>query len=42
MTVEEVIENLKEAIVLVLESEKARCQIRYEGEKYIRREIAVL
>ena len=41
-TVDEVKENLKEAIALVLESEKARCQIRYEGEKYIRRKIAVL
>jgi predicted RNase H-like HicB family nuclease len=41
-TIDEVVENLKEAIALVLESEKSHCQERYEGEKYIRRTISVL
>ena len=41
-TIEEVQENLKDAIALVLESEKELCQKNYEGEKYIRRKIAVL
>jgi predicted RNase H-like HicB family nuclease len=41
-TIEEVKENLKEAIPLVLECEKELCQKRYKGEKFIRRQIAVL
>ena len=41
-TIEEVKENLKEAIALVLESEKEHCLERYKGEKFIRRKIAVL
>ena len=41
-TIEEVKENLKEAIALVLESEKEHCQRRYEGERFIRRKIAVV
>ena len=41
-TIDEVKENLKEAITLILESEKSHCKIRYEGEKYIRRKIAVV
>ena len=41
-TVEEVQENIKEAIALVLESEKEHFQRRYQGEKFIRRKIAVL
>ena len=42
-TVEEVQENLKEAIELVLEAEKELCIKRYrsEGIKFIRRKIAV-
>lgn len=40
-TIEEVKENLKEAIALVLESEKEHCQRRYVGERFIRRKIAV-
>ena len=39
-TVEEVQENLKEAIALVLRSEQEHCRKRYEGEVFIRREIA--
>ena len=39
-TVEEVQENLKEAIALVLEAEQEHCRKRYEGEKFIRKEIA--
>ena len=39
-TVEEVQENLKEAIALVLQSEQEHCRKRYEGERFIRREIA--
>ena len=39
-TVEEVKENLKEAIFLVLQSEQEHCRNRYEGERFIRREIA--
>jgi len=41
-TVEEVEENLQEAVALVLESQKAHCQKSYFGEKFIRRKIAVL
>jgi predicted RNase H-like HicB family nuclease len=41
-TIEEAEENLKEAIALVLASEKERCQKRYDGMKFIRRKIAVL
>jgi len=41
-TIEEVKENLKEAIALVLESEKEHCQRRYSGEKFLRRKIVVL
>ena len=41
-TVDEVKENLKEAISLVLESEKEHCQRNYIGRKFIRRKIAVL
>ena len=41
-TVDEVQENLKEAIALVLASEKDRFQRSYQGEKFIRREIAVV
>lgn len=42
-TIEEVRENMKEAIVLVLEAEKELCIKRYtsEGKKFIRRKIAV-
>ena len=40
-TIEEVEENLKEAIELVLESEKEHCRKRYSGMKFIRRKIAV-
>ena len=39
-TVEEVQENMREAITLVLQSEQAHCCSIYEGERYIRREIA--
>ena len=39
-TVEEVQENMKEAIALVLESEQEHCRKRYEGERFIRRKIA--
>ena len=43
-TIEEVKENLKEAIELVLEAEKELCIKRHrnEGIKFIRRKIAVL
>ncbi|MCL2132524.1 MAG: type II toxin-antitoxin system HicB family antitoxin [Lentimicrobiaceae bacterium] len=41
-TIEEVKENLKEAIYLVLESEKAHCQKRHSGMKFIRSKVAVL
>jgi len=41
-TVDEVKKNLKEAISLVLESEKEHCQRNYIGRKFIRRKIAVL
>ena len=41
-TIEEVKENLKEAIQLVLETEKDLCRKRHEGEKFIRRKIAML
>ncbi|MDR2970741.1 MAG: type II toxin-antitoxin system HicB family antitoxin [Bacteroidales bacterium] len=41
-TVEEVKENLKEVIPLILECEKELCQKRHKGEKFIRRQIAVL
>jgi predicted RNase H-like HicB family nuclease len=41
-TIEEVKENLKEAIILVLESEKEHCKERYQGEKFVRSTIAVL
>ena len=39
-TVDEVNENLKEAVALVLESERDHHQRMYDGEKY-RRKIAV-
>ena len=38
-TIEEVQENLIEAIALVLESEREHCRKRYEGAKFIRRKI---
>jgi len=38
-TIEEVQENLKEAIQLILESEKERCQKRFEGVEFLRRKI---
>jgi predicted RNase H-like HicB family nuclease len=41
-TIEEVQENLKEAILLVLEAEKAVTLRKYQGMKFIRRQIAVL
>ena len=43
-TIDEVKENLKEAIELVLNAEKELCIKRYknEGIKFIRRKIAVL
>jgi len=41
-TIEEVQENLLEAISLVLESEREHCQKRYAGKKFIRRKIAVV
>jgi predicted RNase H-like HicB family nuclease len=43
-TLEEVRENLKEAIALVLDAEKELCIKRYksEGRKFIRRKIAML
>ncbi|MCL2131890.1 MAG: type II toxin-antitoxin system HicB family antitoxin [Lentimicrobiaceae bacterium] len=41
-TIEEVKENLKEAIALVLESEKEHCRKRHEGLSFIRRKIAIL
>jgi predicted RNase H-like HicB family nuclease len=42
-TVEEVEENLKEAVALVLASEKEHCQRKiYERRSFIRRKIAVL
>jgi predicted RNase H-like HicB family nuclease len=41
-TIEEVNENLKEAIALVLESEREHFQKRYKGERIIRRKIAVV
>ena len=40
-TVDEVKENLVEAITLVLETEQSRLQKSYEGETYIRSKIAV-
>jgi len=40
-TIEEVKENLKEAIVLVLETERDLCRKRYKGEKVIRRKLAM-
>jgi len=39
-TVEEVQENLKEALALVLESEQEHCRKQYEGQSFIRRKIA--
>ena len=41
-TVDEVQENLKEAISLILEDEKEDFRKEHKGEKYIRRKIAVL
>jgi len=41
-TVEEVKGNLKEAIQLVLETEKSLCIERYKGEKFIRRKIVMV
>jgi predicted RNase H-like HicB family nuclease len=40
-TIEEVKENLKEAIQLVLEAEKDLCRKQYKGIKVIRRKIAL-
>jgi len=40
-TIDEVKENLKEAITLVLESQKEHCLKNYIGTKFIRRKIAV-
>ena len=40
-SIDEVKENIKEAITLVLETEKAHCQKMYEGDKYMSRTIAV-
>jgi predicted RNase H-like HicB family nuclease len=41
-TIEEVKENLKEVIPLILDCEKELCQKRYKGERFIRKTIAVL
>jgi predicted RNase H-like HicB family nuclease len=41
-TIEEVEENMKEAIALMLEAEREHYQERYKGKKIIRRKIAVL
>ena len=41
-TIEEVIENLKEAIELVLESERAHGIFRREDETFIRRELVTV
>ena len=41
-TIEEVQENLIEAISLVLESEQEHCRKRYIGSNFIRRKIAVV
>jgi predicted RNase H-like HicB family nuclease len=40
-TVEEALENLKEAIILVLETERDLCRERYKDEKTIHRAVAV-
>ena len=40
-TIEEVKENLREVIPLILDCEKELCLRRYKGEKIIRRRIAV-
>ena len=40
-TVEEVKENLKEAIQLILDAEKEHCIEQYKGEKFIRRKIVM-
>ena len=40
-TVEEVRENIKEAITLVLESEREHNQRMYDGEKFIRKTVVV-
>jgi predicted RNase H-like HicB family nuclease len=41
-TIEEVKENLKDAIQLLLEDEKADTQKAYRGLRFIRRKIAML
>jgi predicted RNase H-like HicB family nuclease len=41
-TVDEVQENLKEAITLILEDEKADFRKAHRGEKFSRKKIAVL
>jgi predicted RNase H-like HicB family nuclease len=41
-TIEEVKENLKEAIALILEDEKDDFRKEHKGEKFIRRKIAIL
>ncbi|MCL2511900.1 MAG: type II toxin-antitoxin system HicB family antitoxin [Bacteroidales bacterium] len=40
-TIDEVKENLKEVVPLILDCEKELCQRRYKGEKIVRRKIAV-
>ena len=41
-SIEEVKENLKDAIQLVLNFEKERCRKSYIGQRFIRRKIAML
>jgi predicted RNase H-like HicB family nuclease len=41
-TIDEVQENLKEAIALILEDEKEDFRKEHRGEKFLRRKIAVL
>ena len=41
-TIEEVIVNLKEAIALILEDEKEDFRKTHRGEKYFRRQIALV
>ena len=41
-SIEEVNENLKDAIQLVLDFEKEQCQKKYTGKRFVRRKIAML
>ena len=41
-SIEEVKENLKDAIQLVLDFEKEQCQKNYKGQRFVRRKIAML